>query len=358
VARSIFALDNVEVGSHGYAHPLDWRDPTGKDISVEGLPGYRFGGEAEIARSVAYINQELAPPDKSCRIMLWTGDCNPTGEQLAVVYRLGLRNLNGGDPRMDAHFPSYAHLVPPVHSVDGFAQYFTSAANDYILTHEWKPPLYRFRNVIQTFERSGAPRRVVPVDVYFHFYSARNLAAMTALGEVLDWAAGQPLAPVWTSEYVDIVHDAESARLARRGADRWALRKGPALRTIRFDDARLQVDVTHSRGVLGFVNEPSLGATYVHLDGSREVEIQLGAPAGPYLERANHGVDDLQIEGRTISVTTHGPGARALVFAGLPPGSLWRVSENILAVDAGGRLQVALPSSAGIAQARITQVLP
>lgn len=359
VARSIFALDNVEVGSHGFAHPLDWRDPTG-EVSVPELPGYRMSSEWEIARSTEYINRELAPPNKPCRIMLWTGACNPSDEQLATAYRLGLRNLNGGDPRMDAHFPSYAHLQPPVHLVGGQPQFFTSAANDYILTDEWKPPYYRFRNVLQTFARSGAPRRVVPVDVYFHFYSARNITALTALREVLDWAARQPLAPLFASEYVDVVHDAQSARLARLGDGRWLVRKGPSLRTVRFDDPHLLVDVARSRGVLGFVQEPALGATYVHLDDSREAVIALGTAAAPtpYLERASGWVDRLRARPDAIEWTTHGPGRRRVVFAGLAPHQRWRIGGAEAIVDGDGRLTLAPAGGAGITQLRATRVAP
>lgn len=356
VARSIFALDNVEVASHGFAHPLNWRDARGADVSVPGLDGYALSGDWEIARSVEYIDRELAPPNKPCRAMLWTGDCNPTHDQLAVAYRLGLRNLNGGDPRMDAHFPSYAHLQPPVHRVGGLDQFFTSAANDYILTAEWTPPFYRFRNVLQTFERSGAPRRVVPVDVYFHYYSARNVSALTALREVLDWATKQPLAPMYASEYVDVVRDAEWARIARAGARAWTIRKGPSLRTVRFDEA-VHVDVARSRGVLGYYFDPSVHATYVHLDGSAEALVQLAAaaPATPYLERASHAVDDAHLGDDAIELTTHGPGARTFVFAGLRPGQRWRFRGGDAIVDPRGRLTVTPPSEPGVTHLRIVR---
>jgi hypothetical protein len=363
VARSLLALDNVEVGSHGYAHPFDWRDGSGKSVAVAGLPGYSPTGEWEIARSVEYIDRELAPIGKSCRIMLWTGDCNPNEQQLAVAYRLGLRNLNGGDPRMDAHYPSYAHLVAPVHRVGALSQYYTSAANDFILTGEWKPPYYGFRNVIQTFERAGTPRRVSAVDVYFHFYSARNVPALTALTEVLDWAAKQPFAPLFASEYVDIVHDAESARLARLDERTWEIRKGPALRTVRFDGAPVAIDLPRSRGVLGFVHDPALHATFVHLDGGPAARIALGsaAAATPYLERASHWVDRLHVGDGNIAFETHGPGRRRFVFAGLPAGRRYRVHTSAnrdadLTVDGDGRLTIVLPGGPGATPVRAQAV--
>ena len=343
VARSIFARDNVEVGSHGLAHPMDWRGGATAELSVPDLPGYTLSGESEIAQSVAYIDAELAPPGKPCTIMLWTGWCNPNEAELAVAYRLGLRNLNGGDPRMDEHYPSYAHLVAPVHAVGRLYQFQTSAANDYILTDGWVPPYYRFRNVVRTFEQAGAPRRVVPIDVYFHFYIARNLAGLTGLREVLDWVVAQPIAPMFTSEYVDVARDFQWARIARRG-DRWTVRKGGALRTLRADGL-IDVDVERSRGVLGYLQDRALGVTYVHLDGSGEVAVEVGhaPPRRAYLAEASHPVDALVVDGATISFETHGPGNRTFVFAGLAPGVAYRVNGGARVVtDGDGRLPLDL----------------
>lgn len=371
VIRSIFALDNVEVGSHGYAHPIDWRAGPAATLSVPDLPDYRLDGENEVGKSVAYIDAQLAPPGKPCRIMLWTGSCNPSEDQLAWAYRLHLRNLNGGDPRMDAFYPSYAHLVPPAHPVGRYFQYFTSAANDYIHTQDWRPPYYRFQNVVQTFERSGRPRRVVPVNVYFHFYSARNQAALTGLERALDWAVGQPLAPVFASEYVDIARDFQWARVARRGADRWVIRKGPYLRTVRFDRPDLSIDRSQSRGVLGYLRDPDLGVTYVHLSQDEEVELQLRAPdPGPELpagevpagdvrlEEGSHWVDALATSPGRIEVETRGTGRKRFVIAGLIGGASFRVhatagaARSPAVVGPDGRLTLELEGS-GAGRVRI-----
>lgn len=346
VARSIFALDNVEVGSHGLAHPMDWRAGAAAELSVPDLPGYALSGEQEIAASVRYIDDELAPPGKPCKIMLWTGWCNPTTEQLAVAYRLGLRNLNGGDPRLDDHYPSIAHLVPPVHQVGGLFQFYTSAANDYILTEGWLPPYYRYRNVVQTFERSGSPRRLLPVDVYFHFYIGRNRAGLTGLLETLEWATAEPLAPMFTSAYVDVVRDFHWARIARAADGTWTVRKGAALRTLRVDDPAFEVDLARSRGVIGLLHVPALGATYLHLDGSTEVIVRpgKGPPTGLHLVEASHVVDGLAPRGRGFTFSTEGVGRRTFVLGGLAPGASYRGPDGeAVAVDADGRLTLAMP---------------
>jgi hypothetical protein len=139
------------------------------------------------------------------------------------------------------------------------------------------------------------------------------------------------------------------------------VRKGPALRTVRFDDPDVHVDVAGSRGVLGYLNEPALGATYVHLDGSREATIRLAsaAPTTPYLERASHFTDDVRLSADLLELTTHGPGRRTFVFAGLTPGRRYKRGEEALVVDPHGRLTVALPpGQPGLLRVRVAAVAP
>jgi hypothetical protein len=368
VARSIFALPNVEVGSHGFAHPMDWRAGEQVEVSVTELPNYVFGGEVEIKRSVEYINRELAPPDKPCRIMLWTGSCNPNEEQLSWAYAVKLRNLNGGDPRMDDHYPSYGHLVPPIHRVGSLFQYYSSAANDYILTEDWTPPYYRFENVLQTFSRSGSPRRVVPVNVYFHFYSARLYPALTALEHIFDWVLEQPLALLFASEYVDVARDFHWARLAEDGPRRWRVRKGSALRTVRFDDPELAVDLAESSHVLGWANAPELGATYVHLDGAPEALIALASDATEArrqarLELGSHFVDGAVIGASRIAFTTHGAGKKSFLFRGLPPNARYDGAPGargplMAGADGTLRLDWAAADQSGPITVRLDRELP
>lgn len=341
VARSILALDNVEIGSHGLAHPMDWRAgqpgrPYKADPSVSDLPGYPRSddvvgrGVSEVEQSVRYIDEVLAPPGKRCVLMLWTGWCNPSVEQLELTYRLGLRNMNGGDGRFDDHYPSYAHLAPAIRQVGPYVQFHSSAANDFILTENWNPPYYRFRNVVQTFERTESPRRVMPVNVYFHYYSARNLAGLTGLKTALDWAVERPLAPMFTTEFIDIVRDFHWLRMARVDDRTYTVAKGGALRTLRFDGAPVHVDLTRSAGVLGYFFDAGRQATYVHLDGSTRVRLVLSdkAPSGgrPWLLSASHVVDHLVSSQTALSFRTHGPTARQFTFAGFPPGARYEVT--------------------------------
>ncbi|MCK5801065.1 MAG: hypothetical protein KAI47_27950, partial [Deltaproteobacteria bacterium] len=180
VAQKIAALPNVEIAVHGFAHPMDWRAREKAMVSYD-VKGYHMTAEKEIRYAADFTNRYIAPPGKTARVMLWTGWCNPAEDQLAIAYKVGLYNLNGGDPIMDAQFPSYLHLAPPMHKVGKYTQFFTSGPNDYILTEEWHPPYHRFANLIQTFQNTGVPRRVYPLNVYFHFYVVEKPAALRAI---------------------------------------------------------------------------------------------------------------------------------------------------------------------------------
>lgn len=334
VARTIAALPNVEVASHGYSHPMDWRAGEKAELSVANLPGYTLSGEGEIAHSTEYIDAALTTPDKPVRAMLWTGWCNPTEEQLAVAERLGLYNLNGGDPRMDRLYPSYAHLAPPIHRVGRQFQFFTSAANDYILTDDWTPPYYRFGNVVDTFEHSGAPVRVVPMNIYYHFYIGQNLSALEGAKNAYKYAQNHTLSPVFVSEYVDVVKDFYYGRVAEAGPGAWNVRTDGKLLTVRFDGAPVDVDLDASSGVLGYVYEPSLGATYVHLSGPKAtVVLGQAPPRRPYLRRSTHAVTRAEGHGRQLSLDVAGYGPKTLEIAGLPPGRPVEVT-----VFQGGRI--------------------
>src|SRR5439155_995443 len=85
---------------------------------------------------------------------------------------------------------------------------------------------------VETFKSTESPRRVSPVNVYYHFYSGERVASLAALRVVYDWARRQPVAPVFTSEYLAMVEGFRTARVARAGAGYRVWDHG-ALRTIR-----------------------------------------------------------------------------------------------------------------------------
>lgn len=351
LARSIFERPNVEAGSHSYTHPLDWGSRT---RSFE-LPQVPYSVETETAGSVGYIEERLLPKGKRVRLFQWSGSTRVSEQALAVLARLGVPNINGGDTLKDREWRSYTHVAPLMRQVGPYWQTYTSASNENLYTRLWTGPFYGFRYVIETFENTERPRRVAPVNVYHHYYSGERIASLAALHRVYEWVRQQPLAPVFTSEYLAIVEGFRTARIART-ADGWRVWDHGALRTIRFDDPRAAVDLARSSGVAGYARHQ--GSLYVHLTGSAPAVIVLGpgAPSGPYLAQASHQVTGWAREGAGLSFRLAGVGPKTVEIAGLGPGREVTVEltaptgtrrlharagpDGRLAIDAGGDAEV------------------
>ncbi len=344
LAREIFALPNVEPASHSFSHPYYW-DPAyaGKSRyhrlhGIE-IPGYAFDPAVEIDGSVAYIDRELAPPGKPCRVFLWTGNCEPRASDLARCDRLGLLNMNGGDTLLDDLSDSYTSVAPTYRNVRGEIQVHTGQANETILTNLWEGPYHGYRNVITTMKRTGSPRRVAPIDIYYHFYSAEYPASLEALQEVYAWVLEQETARMFTSRYLEMVRGYLDARILEAAPGRWEIRDYGACTTVRFEDASLRVDLARSENVLGWVREPQ--GLFVSLAPDRERAVvqvtgEDAGSAGPYLRKAAGRVEILEREDDRLSLRYRGFGAGMVRIAGLEPGRACMVSGSALG-EAGFR---------------------
>jgi hypothetical protein len=313
LARAIYRLPTVEAGSHSYTHPLDWERRT-RSFTLASIP---YSVETETAGSIRYIEERLLPAGKRVRLFQWSGSTRVSEDAIAILARLGVPNINGGDTMRDREWPSYTRVAPLMRQVGRQWQTYTSAANENLYTNLWTGPFYGFRHVVETFENTEKPRRVAPVNVYYHFYSAERVAALASLRYVHDWVERQPLARLFTSEYLAIVEGFRTARIARV-APGWRVWDHGALRTVRFDGTRASVDLARSRGVLGFVHHQ--GALYVHLAGPEPALIVLGdaPPRTPYLVQASHRVTGWSREVARVAVSLSGVGPKVVEVAGLP----------------------------------------
>jgi hypothetical protein len=313
LARAIYRLPTVEAGSHSYTHPLDWEKRT-RSFALASIP---YSVETETAGSIRYIEERLLPPGRRVRLFQWSGSTRVSEEAIAILARLGVPNINGGDTMRDREWPSYTRVAPLMRQVGRHWQTYTSGANENLYTNLWTGPFYGFRHVVETFENTEKPRRVAPVNVYYHFYSAERVAALAALRYVHDWVERQPLARLFTSEYLAIVEGFRTARIAR-ATPGWRVWDHGALRTVRFDGTRASVDLARSRGVLGFVHHQ--GSLYVHLAGPEPALIVLGdgAPRTPYLVQASHRVTAWSREAARVALSLSGVGPKLVELAGLP----------------------------------------
>jgi hypothetical protein len=304
IARDIFRLPNVEVASHSFSHPFDWARAGGARLPYdsEGIPGegdnepgdvhlpikgYKYSVKREVAGSVQYIDQRLAPAGKPVKVFLWSGSAMPGEDALQEAAALRLANMNGtnGDEPRDApllsQVPSLGRFVGP------HFQVYAQGQNENVYTREWHGPFYGFRSVIEMFRFTESPRRLKPIDLYYHFYSGTKAASIAALEEVYRWVTAQDIVAIHASEMTAKATDFARARMARNLDGSWELRGLTALRTVRLDRRLGWPDLDASSGVVG-VNDIPQGR-YVSLSGEPSVRLALAAtaPAGPHLVSAN-----------------------------------------------------------------------
>lgn len=265
IARASFALPHVEIASHSFSHPFRWSRAEG--AAARGgesggyhldVPGYAFDLRREIEGSVAYLRQRLAPPGKPVGVFLWSGDAEPTAGALAIAEAAGLLNLNGGMTWATRANPSLTAVSPLGVERGGVFQTFAPVMNENVYTNLWSGPFYGYANVIETFELTGAPRRLKPIGLYYHAYSASKRASLAALDRVYAWALAQSPHPVFASDYVRRTRDFRRLAIGREVAPeagagpRFRVAGGEALRTLRLPAGLGAPDLAASPGVAGF----------------------------------------------------------------------------------------------------------
>lgn len=296
IARRIFALPYVEIASHSYSHPSDWQkirahpDSPGYNLPI---PGYHYNVDTEIPGSVEYIDAHLAPDGKKARLFLWSGACNPEAKALALTYGLGLGNMNGGDTLITNANRTLTAVAPLGLERGGYFQVYAPNQNENVYTNGWTGPFYGYRRVVETFKLTDAPRRLKPIDIYYHFFSLTRKASIVALKEVYDWALRQSVFPVFASEYVRKAMDFNHVVVARVG-DHWLIRNLGSIRELRIPNSLGYPDLARSHGIIGFNTHEE--ARYIHTTGGEDIELRLqGTPSiATYLVEANGQVVEWQ----------------------------------------------------------------
>ncbi len=282
IARSIFARKNVEAASHSFSHPFYWddKDPNPGDYPSKFAP---LNAQAdysvvdlnrEIAGSVKFINERLLPPGKKVGLMLWSGNCRPGVEALKLTRELGLENMNGGDTTISEVYPSLVNVAPRLMQWGDEIQVYAANQNEFMYAGGFAGPFYGgFAKVIDTFQRTESPRRLKPVNLYYHFYSAITISAERALHKCLDWCWAQPLHFTTATEYARIVRDSRKASVQQLGPSHWQLNSGPNLTTWRLPFSEGVPDLSKSTGVLGYKAEGD--QLYIHTNGQPSVDLRL-----------------------------------------------------------------------------------
>ncbi len=300
VARQMFALPHVEIASHSYSHPFKWHsvkhgifaNADEAHYHLE-IPGYTMNLDREIVGSIDYIRRRLTPPGKAANILLWSGDTSPGPDALGIAEKAGLLNMNGGDTYISRRHPSLTAVGSFGIRTGDLLQVYAPITNENIYTNLWRGPFYGYEEVIETFEMTNRPRRLKPVDIYYHTYSASKVAGLNALHKAFAWAETQSLHPVFASDYIHKVHDFYTLAIARDG-DGWRVRGDGNLRTLRLP-AAMRPNIDSAQAVAGF-SQGSEGE-YLHLANQAAWFATGNAPAAnrrPYLVDANGRLSDWQ----------------------------------------------------------------
>lgn len=254
IAKSIFSLPWVEVASHTFSHPFDWIKVTKYPKSGKynlPVPGYIFSSEAEVTGSIDFINKNLVPPGKFCKILFWSGYAEADEKSLALTYKDHVYNYNGGDTNPTYSMPSMTRVGPFGRKLGPYFQVYAAISNEEFYTNSWLGPFYGFQRVIETLQLTESPYRLKPIDLYFHFYSVSKKASLDALYKAYHWALAQPVMNIFASEYVQKVLDFNQTSIARI-ENGWQIKNNGALREFRMPLSMGYPDLERSKNLVGF----------------------------------------------------------------------------------------------------------
>lgn len=358
IARQMFALPFVEIGTHTYSHPFTWEnvdaktgahtDRGGSDAAFSlNIPGYTFNLDREITGSVNYINRRLAPPDKHVVVLQWSGDCMPPAVAVRRVYEAGIYNFNGGDTTITKTDDSWLNIAPiGVDKGPNAYQVFAPNQDENVYTNDWQGPFYGFTQVLQTFAMTDHPRRFKPIDIYYHMYSGTKMASLRALDEIFQNVLAQPVLPVYSTDYIRKVLDWRTVAVAREG-DGWLVRGDGEVRELHWGGSDVP-RLDDASGVTGYSAGPD--GTYIHIDGGSARFSFAPADARtamPYLAEANGFVRHFQRVGHGLRFDFGGYYKPFFQIANAAQCRASSAGKPLAAQREGTALRVQMPGSDG-----------
>ncbi len=270
-AKEMYALENVEAATHTFTHPFFWGEIKNGNLVEEYRlkpKNYHFTYANELTNTLKFMNKELVKKShsKKAKTVFWSGDCAPRADTLEYIYKHNILNINGGDTTISNLNPWLTLVAPLGLERKGYYQIYTGAQNENVFTNDWLGPFWGFKRVVQTFKLTESPRRLKPIDVYYHIYTGSKKASLNALKYVLDWSLTQDIFPMFTSEYIPKAMDFFSASMAHEGSY-WLLEGMQDLKTVRIDNINESIDYKYSTTVYG--EKQLKGVSYISLGNSK-----------------------------------------------------------------------------------------
>jgi hypothetical protein len=311
IVKKIYRLSNVEAATHTFSHPFYWHQIKNGDLDEKYRlkpKGYHFSLYNEIEGMLNEINVKYLPKNKvpKAHTVFWSGDCAPTETVLANVYQHHILNINGGDTYISNLHPWLSYIAPIGLERGEYYQIYTGAQNENIYTNEWHGPFWGFKKVVQTFQLTEKPRRIKPIDIYYHYYSGSKRASLNALQYVYNWALKQDVIPVFTSEYIPKAMDYYTVSMAQEN-NNFLVNGMKNLKTLRLDNETEFPVIQKSKNVLGFKKISK--HTYLNLGTNKQALIATASKSKqqrPYLRSANAKITANRITQNSLRLELHG----------------------------------------------------
>ncbi len=271
--KKIYALNNVEAATHTFTHAFFWGKIKNGNLEPQyrlAPKGYKYNLSYEIKGMLDYINDNLLVKknSKKAKTVFWSGDCAPRLNALELTYKNHILNINGGDTTINNSEP-WLSLVAPYGLARGeYYQIYTGQQNENVFTNDWLGPFWGFKKVVQTFKLTDKPRRLKPIDVYYHFNSASKKASLNALRYVFDWVLKQKdIMPIFTSSYIPKVMDYYIVSIAH-DRDEWLVSGMRDLKNLRLETPKQHINYAASPTTIG---EKSINnRTYIALSPKQQ----------------------------------------------------------------------------------------
>jgi hypothetical protein len=307
IVKEIYALKNVEPATHTFTHPFFWGKIKNGDLDPQYRlkpKGYKFSLDYEIRGMLEEINTKFLPKNKypKAKTVFWSGDCVPTENILHYVYKNKILNINGGDTTITNLHPWLSYIAPMGLERGGYYQVYTGQQNENIYTNEWLGPFWGFKKVVQTFKLTDKPRRLKPIDIYYHLYSGSKRASLNALKYVYNWSLKQDVNPIFTSEYIPKVMDYYTVSIAALPKEIFYINGMKNIKTLRIDSLDYN-SVKLNDNIAGFKKVGN--ENYLHL-GTADAAIISNAAAKQkeaYLISANAKITKLQRQKNVLDLT-------------------------------------------------------
>ena len=206
----------------------------------------------------------LVPKDapRKAISVFWSGDCAPRLKVLDYIYKHNILNINGGYTTISNVNP-WITLVAPMGLERGdYYQIYTGAQNENVFTNDWLGPFWGYKRVVQTFKLTDSPRRLKPIDIYYHLYSGSKAASLNALKYVFNWSIKQEVMPIFTSEYIPKAMDFFTVSMANE-QNQWLVDGMHDLKTIRIEYKNVEALLSSASSVMGIKHFQN--HTYLHL---------------------------------------------------------------------------------------------